>query len=593
MSNVMSLKGFRNHVSRNGFDLSRKNAFTAKTGELLPVATIECLPGDKFKINGQAFARTQPVNTAAFTRIREYYDVFFVPYRLLWNLFPQWITQMDDAQHAYDFQTPMSVGEKYQPYFSLRDVLVQLKSWIDDGHSLDGVQDGSQLNSFGFNRGVLALKLLDYLGYGDYRGFIGSDGSFTIPMSDKDLTNLALNPWPLLSYQKIYQDYFRNSQWERSSPETFNVNYVFSASDKAKNLAKIPCLYDDTYLGFTFFDLHYCNWPKDYFMGLMPEAQYGETAVASPLSGILTGVVHSGVTGEPIKDADKLFVRLNDGLTVGNTRYDNTAGLSVLALRQAEFLQRWKEIALSGNKDYKSQMEKHWNVNVSDTLSDRCQYVGGWSSNFDISEVLNTNLADSSSDADIAGKGVGAAQGTVNFECKEHGVLMVMYHNLPLLDYMDMGIKRFNTKTAVTDYAIPELDKVGMETVGIQELLFTYRDLNSGASALLSPDAVLGYAPRYVDYKTSYDEIHGAFSDTLRHWVSPLDGNYFARFITQSGTLKDKVLLNKEFFRVPPTILNSIFAVQADEKTSTDQFLINSYFDIKAVRNLDYNGLPY
>ena len=32
MSNVMSLKSFSNSVKRNGFDLSFKNAFTAKAG---------------------------------------------------------------------------------------------------------------------------------------------------------------------------------------------------------------------------------------------------------------------------------------------------------------------------------------------------------------------------------------------------------------------------------------------------------------------------------------------------------------------------------------------------------------------------------
>ena len=45
--------------------------------------------------------------------------------------------------------------------------------------------------------------------------------------------------------------------------------------------------------------------------------------------------------------------------------------------------------------------------------------------------------------------------------------------------------------------------------------------------------------------------------------------------------------------KVNPSILNPIFAVWANGKESTDQLLINTAFDIKAVRNLDYNGLPY
>ena len=101
MANIMSLKSIRNKPSRNGFDLSFKKNFTAKAGELLPVMVKEVLPGDMFKINLKAFTRTQPVNTAAFARIREYYDFFFVPYDLLWNKSNTVLTQMyDNPQHA-------------------------------------------------------------------------------------------------------------------------------------------------------------------------------------------------------------------------------------------------------------------------------------------------------------------------------------------------------------------------------------------------------------------------------------------------------------------------------------------------------------
>ena len=101
MANVMSLKSFKNSVKRNGFDLSHKNAFTAKAGELLPIFCQEVIPGDKFRINGQGFTRTQPIMSAAFVRLREYYDFFFVPYKLLWNRFPTFFTQLQDYHHPH------------------------------------------------------------------------------------------------------------------------------------------------------------------------------------------------------------------------------------------------------------------------------------------------------------------------------------------------------------------------------------------------------------------------------------------------------------------------------------------------------------
>ncbi len=72
MANIMSLKSLRNKTSRNGFDLSSKRNFTAKAGELLPILCKEVLPGDKFEIDLKTFTRTQPLNTAAFARMREY-----------------------------------------------------------------------------------------------------------------------------------------------------------------------------------------------------------------------------------------------------------------------------------------------------------------------------------------------------------------------------------------------------------------------------------------------------------------------------------------------------------------------------------------
>ena len=79
MSNLLSQVNLKNKVSRNGFDLSFRNAFTAKVGELLPICVKDCLPGDKFKINTSWFTRTQPVQSAAYSRFREYVDVFLFP----------------------------------------------------------------------------------------------------------------------------------------------------------------------------------------------------------------------------------------------------------------------------------------------------------------------------------------------------------------------------------------------------------------------------------------------------------------------------------------------------------------------------------
>jgi hypothetical protein len=76
---LFNLKDSRNHPRRSAFDLSSKVAFSAKSGERLPIKWYFTMPGDKFTLKRQHFTRTQPVNTSAYTRIREYYDWFWVP----------------------------------------------------------------------------------------------------------------------------------------------------------------------------------------------------------------------------------------------------------------------------------------------------------------------------------------------------------------------------------------------------------------------------------------------------------------------------------------------------------------------------------
>ena len=94
-------------------------------------------------------------------------------------------------------------------------------------------------NIFGYNRGDTAFKLLSYLNYGNIvhptSGNVGTannrwwNTSFSTAgvqtYSQKYLNNNAVTLFPLLTYQKIYQDFFRWSQWENADPTTYNVDY--------------------------------------------------------------------------------------------------------------------------------------------------------------------------------------------------------------------------------------------------------------------------------------------------------------------------------------------------------------------------------
>lgn len=575
MANIMSLKSIRNKPSRNGFDLSFKKNFTAKAGELLPVMVKEVLPGDTFKINLKAFTRTQPVNTAAFARIREYYDFFFVPYDLLWNKANTVLTQMyDNPQHAVSIDpTQNFVLSGEMPYMTSNAI----GSYIN-ALSTSGALANYRSNYFGYDRSKASVKLLEYLGYGNYESFLANDWNTSPLMAD-----LNHNIFGLLAYQKIYSDFYRDSQWERVSPFTFNVDYLNGSSMNLDGTYST-----EFYQNYNFFDLRYCNWQKDLFHGVLPHQQYGGTAVASitpNVTGKLTlsqfGTVGSVASGTATKNLPA---------------FDTVGDLSILVLRQAEFLQKWKEITQSGNKDYKDQLEKHWGVSVGDGFSELCTYLGGVSSSIDINEVVNTNITGSAA-ADIAGKGVGVANGEINFNSNgRYGLLMCIYHCLPLLDYTTDMLDPAFLKVNATDYAIPEFDRVGMQSMPLVQLMNPLRSF-ADASSL-----VLGYVPRYIDYKTSVDQSVGGFKRTLNSWVISY-GNESVKNqvalpddappVEPSEPVPSVAPMNFTFFKVNPNCLNPIFAVEANSDMSTDQFLCSSFFDVKSVRNLDTDGLPY
>ena len=588
MANIMSLKSLRNKTSRNGFDLSSKRNFTAKAGELLPVKVWEVLPGDTFKIDLKSFTRTQPLNTAAFARMREYYDFYFVPYDLLWNKANTALTQMyDNPQHALD-SSPLKVVklDGSMPFTDLSSISRYLNSLAPDSTTVT-----NKANYFGYNRALCSAKLMECLGYGNLYYFAQSTDNTILKRPLRQ--NLYVSLFNLLAYQKIYADYYRDSQWERVSPSCFNVDYMPDSVGSSGMMLSFN--YSDFYENYSMFDLRYCNWQKDLFHGVVPNQQYGDVASVSVDGSVLLNKF-------PVLNQTSISSGSGSSITVKSpgsspqgTALLADSNFSILALRQSEFLQKWKEITQSGNKDYKEQVEKHWNVSPGDGFSEMCTYLGGISSSLDINEVVNNNITGNNA-ADIAGKGTGVSNGVINFNSQgRYGVLMCIYHCLPLIDYTTDFVSPSVTRVNAADFAIPEFDRVGMQTVPLSYI-------SNGPSSVITTSipTLVGYAPRYIDYKTDIDTSIGAFKTSLKNWVISYDNQSLAN---QFGFGVERPELpvpnpansnwNYTLFKVNPNSLNPLFAVEVDSSVDTDQFLCSTFFDVKVVRNLDTDGLPY
>lgn len=608
-SRLFSYGDVKGRPSRAGFDLSKKFCFTAKAGELLPVYWKMLLPGTKVNLKDMHFTRTMPVNTAAYTRIKEYFDWYFVPLRLInKNLNPALVNMLDQSNIANSLIQNKVVSDEI-PYFDYKTLTSCLETF--------NAQHLSYLDIAGFERVPKTVKLLRYLRYGNFlydtnfstrstRAESTSNNMGYSSVNDFNLYakwNLNVNVLPLAAYQKIYCDYFRFEQWEKAQPYTYNFDY-YSGGNILTEYESDP---SDLFLKDNLFSLRYANYPRDLFMGVLPSVQLGSVAtvnVSNFLSSSnpflrLRNLSNSGVVtassnasaGSPLILRSSQNTSAGDTLGVLTTEYlrSLSSNFDILSFRIANAIQRMREIQQCAGQGYKEQLEARWNVKLSTALSDHCMYIGGNSSQINISEVLNNNLDTDQSQAEIKGKGVGSGSGFETFETQEHGILMCIYHATPVLDYQLTGCDLQLLNTYATDLPQPELDNLGLEALPYFAFV---NDAVATQPSNLTFSTILGYVPRYIAYKTDVDCVDGAFLTSLTSWVTPLTiDEIIAKISLGAGT--GSWSPNYGLFKVSPYVLDSIFVSQCDSTVDTDQFLVESFFDVKVVQNLDYDGMPY
>jgi len=614
---LFNMSAVKNHPRRSGFDLSNRVCFTSKAGELLPVFWDIVYPGDSFKIKTQLFTRTQPLNTAAYTRIREYLDFYFVPLRLINKNLPTALMQMQDNPVQATGLSSNKVVTTDIPWITVSNTNF---SGLGTLSTLYTSSSKDFSNLLGFNSLTLSAKLLMYLRYGNFlpssvdvtkSASIGLSSSLDLRSSETSSTGwTSMHILPLAAYQKVYADFFRFTQWEKNQPYTYNFDW-YSGGNVLASLTS-QTLAEKYYSDDNLFTLRYANWPKDMFMGVMPDSQLGDVSVVDAsgsegtfpvgLVDVSDGSLRAGLlarSGSSPTQHSALEMQTSSILNA-NTTYgvyaQRAAGLassfSVLQLRMAEAVQKYREVSQFADQDARGQIMAHFGVSLSPVLSDKCVYLGGSSSNIDLSEVVNTNITGDNV-AEIAGKGVGTGQGSFSGQFDEYGIIIGIYHNVPLLDYVVTGQPQNLLYTNTADLPFPEFDSIGMQTIQFGRFVNS-REIKwtSGVDYRIQ---TMGYLPRFFDVKTRYDEVLGAFRSTLKNWVAPLDPSYVSKWLQSSVTSSGALALNLNygFFKVNPRVLDSIFNVKCDDTIDTDQFLTALYMDIKAVRNFDYDGMPY
>ena len=651
-SNIMGLHGLKNKTSKNSFDLSHRNLFTAKVGELIPCSVFELNPGDTINLDTSYFTRTAPLDSAAYTRLRENVQFFFVPYSQLWKYFDSQVMNMTSTPNGADISrvaigltsnSKITTQMPFVQYKALHEELTnQANAGIDSLSSLGSLK--ASLYNNGEYRWACSAKLLQMLGYGNFpeQNFDVSSGQSHYALdtfgssgsADVNL-NLNLSIFRLLAYHKVCNDHYTYRQWQPYNAYLCNVDYLVPDKSGSLDISSLLPWKNDLsgkdHL--TLLDMRFSNLPLDYFNGVLPTPQFGNESVVNLNLGSVTGSAtlsgstglsdvtfgsdnytraFDSQTGSPLSNSQnfntgsdgKLFtssdklVSFKDFHThpisgSANINSSLSGNLSILALRQATALQKYKEIQLANDSDFVSQIEAHFGVTPkhSDTVS---YFLGGASSMIDINPQVNSNLADWSQSNAIKAAPLGQGHGKIKFTADTYGIVLGIYRCVPVLDYAHVGVDRTLLKTDASDFVIPELDSIGMQQTIVGEICMP--SFHDGYSSILQvkPSTSYGYAPRYSEYKTSFDRFNGEFCYSLNNWVTGLNLTRL-RDLIFSGTAQDNLVntLAPELFNCRPDLVKSIFLNQKSHLTSDDNLFVGLVNMAYVIRRLSRYGLPY
>lgn len=682
-SDIVGLHRIKNKPSRNAFDLTHRHMFTAQIGELLPIFNTWVNPGDTLKLGYNGLSRTAPLQTAAFTRLKENVQYYFVPFQSLWKYFEQVVNNMTEGQSGENISkfaaSPKEADELGTSlpyvnysflisvisnqisatlaaiYLHFRSVLTSIlpnnakeltyKDYINVLSADDGYVRNDTLRYSSF------CKLLNYLGYGNFPlmhydvisswisyvnslsdfktadpdDFQSSKYGWKISTSHTNMPNLSL--LPLLAYHKIVNDHYRYKQWQPFEPWTCNIDYITPTSnmDFGDVLGSLSFTQDTC-----IFDLEYSNLSLDYFNGVLPRAQYGdESSVAldsdSPSFGTISGKTSSTNWSSSPAQAFGDGHRFADGNLSASVRDDgfvsdskgtiqieqshshdisidlSKAGvnldtsLKISALRSAIALQKYKEVQGSNDSDFASQVLAHFGIKPkSDSRTSK--FIGGSDSIIDINPQVNQNLI-GDNDAEIKAIATGNLSAGCKFTADTYGIVIGIYRCVPQLDIAHCGIDRQLLKTDATDFVIPELDSIGMQTQYKFELFAPpvgFSAINSALTTSVSTDmsVTYGYAPRYCEYKTSFDRVDGSFNSVLSSWVVGYNSDYLNRWLTPNNSFWSPIGFNR-LLVCPPSICYPIFQEQISGCVANDKIFVGSVNTCVAVRNLSVHGLPY
>lgn len=450
-------------MKRSKHSLSHFRNTTFNMGELVPISVIETLPGDSIQMSSSALIRTSPLLAPVMHPVHVRVHHWFVPHRLVWSDWQNFITGGKDGLNASVFPTiTPNTGSGYA-VGSLADYL-GVPTGVDDlPHSALPFRAYALIWNEFYRDPVLQTEL-------------------TIDLTDgaDSTTSIALQN---VCWEK---DYFTSARSDAQLGAAVSLPLGTSATVKTNSTALLTGSQNPMYM-------------KDAAAGAAPSfGRYLMTGAADPnrVDYATTGPTAAGF-----------------GLYPSNLYADlaTATGSTINQLRENFAIQTFLERRSRYGPRY-SEYLRSLGVQSSDARLQRPVYLGGGRQTIQFSEVLQTGVTTSGTPStgvgSLLGHGIGAVKSN-RFRAffEEHGYVISLMSVLPKTMYVN-GLPRHWSRTSKYDFWQKEFQHIGQQAVLNKEVYWAHA----------TPNGTFGYQDRYDEYRRHESSVHGDFRSTLNMW---------------------------------------------------------------------------
>lgn len=407
-------------MKRSKFNLSSTKLFSCNLGSLYPIGLTEVLPGDTVQHSTSALVRCSPLLSPVMHPVHVRIHHFFVPHRLVWEDWEDFITGGPDGMDDSVLPT------------------------IDFG----SLAVGSLADYYGLPTGIdlPPVSALPFRGYAYIWNEYFRDQDLQAELVYSEASGVDTTTNTALQNCAWEKDYFTSSRpWEQKGPA---ITVPIGQQAPVKGIGKETEFFSNT-----------------------PTNVY-ETDQASVQSFPFSSMVDPAI-------ADRRFYIEGTAATGRPAVYADLTNSSVITinlLREAFALQRFEEARARFGSRYTEYL-RYLGVRSSDARLQRPEYLGGGKQTIQFSEVLQT-AEGTDPVGEMRGHGIGALRSNrYRRFFEEHGYIHSFMSVRPKTIYMQ-GIHRTWNRQTKEDFWQKELQHIGQQEVLNKEIYAAHTSPN-------------------------------------------------------------------------------------------------------------------